>query len=253
MQLDWKSAFTFYTRDPDWKRKLFIGGLLFYPFPPLGWVMALGYRSLVGIRIVEGAEPLLPPWRGNYRNVFLRGVKASGIILSHFTPFFLLYWVFGLHSPADAQLHADQIVIFFALIALSPPVFLPTLPLYYWWEYPWVSFSLLQSGVLLLLFFGAVFILPASFVHVGLYGKFSAGLKARSAWRFVMERPRVYAEAWILSLAVSAVAISIGLFIPWGLFWSYLVILHLFVDALSHWDIPEVHERFKDSKLFETK
>ena len=62
MQLNWKAAFTFIIHDPRWKRKLFIGGALFFPFPPLGWILALGFRSLTGPRLVEGVEPVLPEW-----------------------------------------------------------------------------------------------------------------------------------------------------------------------------------------------
>ena len=124
------------------------------------------------------------------------------------------------------------------------------LPFYFGWAYPWISFSFVELSVLGVLFVGAFFILPASFVQVGLYGTFRAGFKARSAWRFVLDQPRLYLEAWVASLVVSAIAISLGPFMPWALFWSYLVILHLFVEALTHWDVAEVHERFTRSKVF---
>jgi hypothetical protein len=250
MRLRWQAALTFFTVDPDWKRKLLLGGALFYPIPPLGWLMAIGFRSLVGLRIVDGSEPLLPTWQGNWVEIFARGVKASLLIVSHFSPFLLLYWWLGLDSLHALSAHAGSVASFFGLIVLSPPLFLPTLPFLFAWVQPWISFTPVDIGVLAVLFVGALFILPASFVQIGLYGTFRAGFKARSAWRFVLEQPRVYLEAWVFSLIVSAIAISLGPLMPWGLFWSYLVILHLFVDALTHWDVPEVHERFLHSKVF---
>jgi len=66
----------------------------------------------------------------------------------------------------------------------------------------------------------------------------------------VWDQPRLYLEAWIASLAVTAVALGLGPFAPWGLFWSYIVILHLFVEILAQWDAPEVHRRFARSRLF---
>src|SRR5687768_11593669 len=98
MQLSTKAAALFMTRDPHWKRKLLIGGALFFPLPPLGWVMALGFRSLTGPRLVEGIEPVLPAWRGNIGLILKRGVIAVLIILAHFSPFLLAFWFFGLEG-----------------------------------------------------------------------------------------------------------------------------------------------------------
>ncbi|HUF50642.1 MAG TPA: DUF4013 domain-containing protein [Longimicrobiales bacterium] len=249
MRLDWKTALTFMTRDQHWKRKLLIGGALFFPLPPLGWMMALGFRSLTGPRLVDGMEPVLPEWRGNLTHILQRGALAVFVILSHFSPFFVCYWLFGLDSTAALQQHWREVVVFVTAIALFPPLFLPTLPLAYALNFPWLAFSTGEIAVLAILFLGAFFILPASFVQIGMYGSYASAFRARSAWRFVLCHKRLYAEAWVISLLVSAIAVSMGPFMPWGLFWSYLVILHVFLDALARSDTPGVRERFARAAL----
>lgn len=251
MRLNWKAALSFMTSDPGWKRKLLIGGALFYPFPPLGWVLALGFRSLTGPRIVEGMEPVLPEWRQSFGEIFRRGLLAILVILSHFSPFLACYWLFGLDSAADFAAHWRETLGFFVSIAVFPPLFLPTLPVAYAVRFSWLSFSGAETAILAALFAGAVFILPASFVQVGLHGSYSAAFRAASAWRFALLSWREYLEAWAISLAVSAAAVCLGPFMPWGLFWSYLVILHLFMDALVKSDTEEVRCRFARSLLLQ--
>jgi hypothetical protein len=252
MQLDWRSALTFMTRDPGWKRKLLIGGALFFPFPPLGWIMALGFRSLTGPRLVEGMMPVLPAWRGNLLLILRRGVIAVCVIIAHFSPFLILYWAFGLQSARDAAAHWREMAVFAAAIAAFPPLFLTTLPVVYAWQFSWLTFSMGEVAILGLLFVGAFFILPASFVQVGMYGNYAAAFRARSAWRFVLRNPRLYSEAWFISLVVSALAVFMGPFMPWGLFWSYLVILYVFLDALAHSRTDAVRERFSRSIILGT-
>ena len=179
--MDWKAALSFMTRDPDWKRKLLLGGALFYPLPPLGWILALGFRSLTGPRLVEGSEPVLPEWRGNLVTIFKRGLLAVFVILCHFSPFLACYWLFGLDSTADFTLHWREIAWFFVAIGMFPPAFLPTLPIAYALWFPWLHFSPGEMAVLAMLFVGAFFILPASFVQVGLYGNFRSAFRAVSA------------------------------------------------------------------------
>lgn len=247
LRLNPHAALSFMKRDPGWKRKLLIGGALFFPLPPLGWIMALGFRSLTGPRLVEGMVPVLPEWRGNLRLILMRGVTAVFVILAHFSPFLLCYCWFGLDSIAELRAHWVEIVLFVTSIAVFPPLFLPTLPFVYALAFSWLSFSTIELLILAALFLGAIFILPASFVQVGMYGNYASAFRARSAWRFALRNMRLYIEAWILSLLVSAIAVAMGPLMPWGLFWSYLVILHVFLDALVQSDTTGVRERFDAS------
>jgi hypothetical protein len=45
--------------------------------------------------------------------------------------------------------------------------------------------------------------------------------------------------AWVVSLAVSAVSVAVVPLTPWMLFWSYLVISHVFLQVLASASKPE--------------
>jgi hypothetical protein len=251
MRLRIRQALLFMTRDPHWKRKLLIGGALFFPLPPLGWMMALGFRSLTGPRLVEGNEPVLPEWSGNVALIAKRGMTAIMVIVSHFSPFLVCYWWFGLDSVRELRAYWLEALSFVGAITAFPPLFLPTLPVAYAFAFSWLTFAPWEIAVLVVLFFGAFFILPASFVQVGRFGNYGAAFRARSAWRFALMNWRLYLQAWLISLVVSGIAVCMGPFMPWGLFWSYLVILHVFMDALVNSNTPGIKERFANSSLLE--
>jgi hypothetical protein len=63
---------------------------------------------------------------------------------------------------------------------------------------------------------------------------YAAALHVSTAARFAVANARWYCEAWALSLCVSAVAVLAVPLMPWLLFWSYLVILHAFLQVLQH-------------------
>src|SRR6266446_6532855 len=61
MRLHWKAALCFMLQDPEWKTKIFVGGLWLLAFPPLGWPIALGYRKETLCGLVEGADATPAP------------------------------------------------------------------------------------------------------------------------------------------------------------------------------------------------
>ena len=82
MQLSWRLAFAYMTREPGWRRKLLIGGGLLLICPPLGWPLALGYRREVALRLVRGRKPTLPDWGDAWRSYLAGGLGAAGVILA---------------------------------------------------------------------------------------------------------------------------------------------------------------------------
>jgi hypothetical protein len=245
----WRKALTFVETDPNWKLKILIGGLLFIPFPPLGWLFALGFRSVTGSRLIEGLEPVLPEWRDGPMRMLLRGLGASGVILMYLTPFFFAYWICGLSGGADLFDHWPEILVFFLLIALLPPLFLPLLTLGYPAQFGWLHFTPVEIVILIGIFAATIFIMPAVFVQVALRGGYHGALHFVDALLFIRKNLASYLNAWILSLLVSVGAIALGPFAPWGIFWSYLVILFAFNETLSNWQRADVQERFKNTKL----
>jgi hypothetical protein len=239
VHIDWRGAVTYVMRDPDWKRRIGVGGLLMLVMPPIGWIIALGYRSLVGNRLVDGCSPVLPRWRGNLEVVFRRGAASSGVILGYLTPFFIAYWLLGVRTASAPLEHWREIVIFAAAVVLFPPLAIPTLPGLYALRYNWLHFSAAEISLLVVVFLAAILLLPAAFLQVAQHRRFRAAFNVSAAWRLVASVPRLYFEAWTVSLAVSAVSVLIVPLTPWMLFWSYLVISHVFLQALASASKPE--------------
>src|SRR5262245_59707906 len=171
MKLAWKAALTYPFQDPDWKRKLFIGGLLMLLCPPIGWTMALGYRRAVGIRLRAGATAPLPEWSGWWWSHYKGGAGAVGVILGYYVRFRLLHASLAFEPSLVGARQLIAIVAFFGLIALFPPLFLPTLPPLYSYLFPWVQLTTSEIALLVIAFAGTAFVLPAAFVQVSVTGR----------------------------------------------------------------------------------
>jgi hypothetical protein len=230
--IDWRLALVYVTREPSWKRRIGVGGLLLLIVPPVGWMLALGYRSLVGNRIADARSPILPEWRGNLVLIARRGAASSGVILAYLTPFLLAYWALGLRSARDAFEHWRELAWFVSSVVVFPPLAIPTLPVVYAMRYPWLQFSAGEMCLLAMIFVGPILVLPAAFLQVAQHRRFGAAFKVTAALRLIAAAPCLYVEAWIVSLVVSAASAVAVPLTPWTLFWSYLAISHVFLQVL---------------------
>jgi uncharacterized protein DUF4013 len=249
MTLGWKAALVYPFDDPGWPRKLFIGGVLMLVCPPVGWATALGYRRAAGLRLRSGTNPPLPEWHRAWWSYFLGGVGAIGVILGYYMPFMLLYAFVAFEPSLRAAAHLPEIALFYTLIVVFPPLFLPALPLLYAYVFPWVHVTSSEMVALVVLFFATAFVLPAAFVQVSVTGTFRTAFRLERVARFIVRHPRMYCEAWILSLMASAIGVFSGPLAPWVLFWSYLVILHAFAEAFLRSGRPDVVAAFAASPL----
>lgn len=247
MRLDWKTPFLYFTRDPEWKAKVLIGGLWLLVFPPLGWPIALGYRKEALFALVEGREPFLPPWKGKTLHYLAEGLKAVGVILVYFVPFIFLFWFLAVREWSTLTEHILEFIIFLAAVVLLVPLCLPLLPPLYWYLFPWIEHSPVEIVGLATVFWATTFLMPSAFLQVSLAAKFSAAFRVARVVSFVVCHPREYLEAWAVSLAATALACVLGPAAPWGIFCSYLVIVYAFNEALFLSATPEVQWRFRDS------
>jgi hypothetical protein len=232
--IDWRAALRFVTHQPHWQRRVALGGLFMLVMPPVGWMFALGYRSLVGNRFVDGQHPFLPSWRGHFGLIARRGAASSGVILVYLAPFVVMYWLLGVRSWDLLLTHWREIGRFVAAVVIFPPVALPLLPPLYAARYEWLQFSPIEMALLIVLFFAPIAMLPAAFLQVAHHRRFGAAFNVRAAARLIARAPRAYVEGWIVSLAVSAAAVVILPLAPWLLFWSYLSISHVFLQVFAH-------------------
>ena len=71
--------------DPEWRGKVFTGGLLLL-VPFFGWFATLGYRKdLIG-HLFRGDDPPLPTWRGRFWFHTREGLKAASVIFTQYLP-----------------------------------------------------------------------------------------------------------------------------------------------------------------------
>ena len=250
--LAWREAFLFITRAPNWRQKLSSAVPCCSPARPLGWPLALGYRREVALRLVRGREPVLPGWAGAWRDYLADGLGAAGVILAYYLPFLGSFWAMALDGPDVALRYPGEIALFFLAVALLIPLGLPLLPPLYGSLFPWVRLTPTEAVVLGLVFFATAFVLPAAILHVSLRGRYRDALRLGRALGFIARHPRLYLEAWSLSLAVTVLALASGPLAPWGIFWSYLTIVHAFNEALARSGEPGVREAFRDSRLLPT-
>jgi hypothetical protein len=181
VHIDWRAALAYVTREPAWKQRVAVGGVLMLVVPPLGWILALGYRSLVGNRLVDGYSPVLPPWRGNLAVVFRRGASSSGVILGYLTPFLLVYWLLGRRGARALLDHGRELGTFAGAVVLFPPLAIPTLPVIYSLRYEWLHFSATEIFLLMIVFLGAIVLLPAAFLQVARHRRFRAAFNVTAA------------------------------------------------------------------------
>ena len=247
MTLDWKAAFSFFVRDPSWKRKIFLGGLWILLLPPLGWPIALGHRKEMIFALVEGRAPVLPVWSGQLTRFATEGAKAIGVILVYFLPFLVTFWLLSIDEWELLRMHGLEFAVFAAAIVLLLPIFLPLLPPLYWYLFDWVDLSPIETVLVGAMFWGTTFLMPAVFLQVSLFGRFSAAFRVRAVLSFVRRNTRHYVEAWIISVLATGTAAALGPAAPWGIFWSYLVIVYTFNEALYRSGTLEVERRFKRS------
>jgi len=245
MRLHWKAALCFMLQDPEWKTKIFVGGLWLLAFPPLGWPIALGYRKETLCGLVEGRTPLLPPWRGQWL-IFLReGLKAAGIILIYFVPFLLGFLSMAIDDWSGVRDHAVELAVFGVAILFLLPICLPLIPPLYWYLFDWIELSGVEMVVIGLLFWGTTFVMPAAFLQVSLRGRFAAALRVDRVVMFVGRNLPTYLEAWAISVIATPAALPSGPAAAWAIFWSYLVIVDAFNEALFRSNTPEVRRRFR--------
>lgn len=230
MRIDWQTAVSYVTRQPAWKQRVGIGGLLLLLLPPAGWILALGYRSLVGQRLVDGVASVLPPWRGLFGAALRRGMASSGVILAYLTPFVIAYWLLGARSLDVIATHSREVLMLLGAVILFPPLALPGMPVWAL-RYDWLHFSAGEIALLVALFFGPIFMLPSAFLQVAHHRHFTAAFRIDRVVQLIVVAPGLYVQAWMVALTVSAMAVVLVPLAPWLLFWSYLVISHLFVQV----------------------
>ncbi len=87
--MDIGRAFTFAFEDPDWLKKLLIGGLLLF-IPFFGWLVVGGYWMRIIRRTYEGNDVPLPEW-DQLGEDFVLGLKGAVALFVWWLPFIAIF------------------------------------------------------------------------------------------------------------------------------------------------------------------
>ncbi len=220
--------------------------------PPVGWIIALGYRSILLNRLIDN-EPLTEPALPQAGWSCLRnGCKAVGVIYAYYLPFLCSFLLLGAGGFAGIGEHISEIAVYFAAIAVFLPITMLGVPAYYLSRYDWIHLTGADSAILAVLFLATTFLMPGAFMQVGLHGTYRAAFYFLKVLNGISSTFNSYLIAWLLSLILLTGTVAALPVFPWATFWAYLVFGFLFLNCVFLLRTAESAERLKHIKpLFE--
>ena len=197
-------------------------------FPPIGWIIALGYRSLLFNHLIDGLDRSALKLPERSVNCFLIGLKAVGVIYGYYLPFLTLFLLLAVD---DLLLHPLELLIFYISIPLFLPLCMLGVPAYYLRHYPWVQLEIDSYLLLAAIFALTTFLMPAAFMQVGLHGRYRAAFYLRKVVHGMCANFGAYCVAWLCSAAILTLTVLAFPVFPWITFWAYLVFGFLFLNC----------------------
>jgi hypothetical protein len=194
---DLQELFSFPFRDPQWKNKLLVGGLMYlagFVIPIIPWIFLSGYSVLIMRHIIqENGEPRLPEWK-DWNQIFLDGLRQSGVVFIFILPFLLLF-ILGY-----GMMFVPQVV--FGVMESSSQTSSST-----WALVPivgmlisWVLFATGMLGFIVVSFF-----LPVSIGHMVATDQFVSAFRIREWWPIFRANLGGFFVAYIVVLGASMV------------------------------------------------
>ena len=226
-----RSALTFMASQPNFKRSMFWGGVLMIIFPPAGWIIALGYRSILFNRLIDNEDRSTLKLPEAAWDCIKIGCKAVFVIYSYYLPFLALFLLLGATDSTALTAHWIEVVIYFLLIPLFLPILMLGVPAYYLHNYDWLALGSIDYALLALVFAVTTFAMPGAFMQVGLYGRYRAAFCLRSVIAGIRANLRSYLVAWLFSGSILTLTVIAFPVFPWITFWAYLVFGFLFLNC----------------------
>jgi hypothetical protein len=218
--------------DPNWRRKIWIGGLLLL-IPIVGWPAIVGFRSRFVPRLLGSDVPLLPSFSDEVLPQIRDGLKALAVIFGYQLPLFLAVGFAVAHRGYVPDAGAFWLCAFFVawpiFSTLSFPVACLSLAIV---PEGWLSPLEALAGVTA--YTVLVFLIPAGFLQVSLTRRYRSAFAFWRAIPFVARNLSLYLEAWGLSGLMSLAGHLALPLSPWGVVWCYLGIVLLFNELLLH-------------------
>ena len=212
--VDFGRCFGFVARDPDWMKKVLIGGaFVLLSLLIVGLFFVAGYWVRFLRRVAAGDPLPLPEW-DDLGGIFSDGLKLVGAYFAYLLGILAMVAAmacvigmigFGIGSLSSASDEAGSAAAALGGLAMAA--------LY---------------GLLLLLGLAISIFLPAVFVRVALKDRFEEAFAFREAIRFIQANLGNYALSLVIYLVANfasqfgAILCCVGVF-P-AIFWSYLVL-----------------------------
>ncbi len=222
----------FLIHDPQWRQKVFTGGLILL-IPFIGWFATLGYRKALISRLFRGDPVPLPEWHGEVRTHIWEGLKATGVIFSQYLP---LYFTLAA-ILVSREAHVEPILVmasaFFVLYPIFSPLAFPLAVAFWAWPSESAYLHLGEAAALLAGYAAVTFIIPAGFLQVSRNGWYAAAFRYDRSLPFLVRNFRAYGLAWCRSGAMSLCGHFAVPYSPWGVVWCYLGIIYSFNRVLA--------------------
>lgn len=238
----------FLLRDPEWRKKIFFGGLLLLLLHPIGWPAALGYRKQLISNLSAGKDPLLPEWKGNITHYFTEGLRAMGVIFGYLSPLYLALLFLLLSNGVAPGEYWLYTAVFFCVCMIFSTLSFPSILIYWTFFSEQYQVPIETCFALLLAFSLIIFFIPAGFLQVSMSGRYLSAFNIPAAISTLTQHFRAYVRAWYHSALMSLCGHFAIPFAPWGVVWCYLGIIFEFNSILHGAPVgaaPSWFERFR--------
>lgn len=227
MKLHPHAAGLFFLDDPDWRRKLWRGGLTVVT-PFVGWHIVLGYRRHLITHLCDGPD-VMPEWRGNTRRHLVDGLKASCVIFGYLAPLYVVAFALASSRGFDASDLSIWIPAAFFAFPFLLPVSLPFAVLVMTFE-GWIRPT--ETLLFAAAFASVVFVVPAAFLQVSRTGRFRSAFDLVALVTFFRRRFAAYSRAWIECAPIAIASHLVVPIAPWSIVWAYCGVMFLFNEVL---------------------
>lgn len=232
LKLNIAAACLFITEDRNWRKKVFIGGLVLL-IPLVGWFILLGYRKVCIDNLLGSDKKLLPEWEGNYLKYLKEGFLCSCVIFIYLLPATSLYLGTLVSQNLVNILPIKLILSTLFFFPIFSPLALPFSVLYLMFIAPEGLNYFCGFGIIFLYFF-LVFLIPLGFIQVSIHKKYTSAFNFIECLKFGYRNFFMYIEAWFESSIISLIGHFCLPFSPWGVTWAYLGIVYNFNEVLYH-------------------
>lgn len=210
-QFDFAKPFTYVFEDPDWLKKIAVGGLFYLAgFLIVGWFFVFGYMAKTTRNVIAGNARPLPEWE-DLSSFFNEGLRLFGVVLVMILP--LIGLALAIFIPAGILSSVDNE----GIAALGSGL----------------------AGCISCLFvpiaLAVTFFMPACLLFATVEQRFGAAFEFARIWAFMKLNIGNYLLAFIVYLIARTLAgfgvmlLCIG--VVFTGFWAFLITAHAFAQV----------------------